>query len=82
LRQVAQLAAQQLVQIVQLAAKQLVQAEQLAERVHSPVQMAVLQQVQNSELAQILELVEFHPLVLQLQVLQLLPKTVLLVSMF
>jgi hypothetical protein len=78
LRQVAQLAAQQLVQIVQLAAKQLVQAEQLAERVHSPVQMPV----QNSELVQILELVVFHPLVHQKQVLQLLPKTVLLVSTF
>jgi hypothetical protein len=44
--------------------------------------MPVQQQVQNSELVQILELVVFHPLVHQLQVLQLLPKTVLLVSMF
>jgi hypothetical protein len=44
--------------------------------------MAVLQQVQNSELAQILELEEFHLLVHQLQVPQLLLKTVLLVSMF
>jgi hypothetical protein len=69
-------------QVVQLASKRLVQIERQVVRVHSPVQMAVLQQVQNSELAQILELEEFHLLVHQLQVPQLLLKTVLLVSMF
>jgi hypothetical protein len=69
-------------QVVQLASKRLVQIERQVVRVHSPVQMPVQQQVQNFGLVQILELVEFHPLVLQLQVLQLLPKTVLLVSMF
>jgi hypothetical protein len=63
---------------VQLAAKLLVQIERQVVRVHSPVQMPV----QNSELVQILELVVFHPLVHQKQVLQLLPKTVLLVSTF
>jgi hypothetical protein len=59
-------------------AQLLVQIERQVVRVHSPVQMPV----QNSELVQILELVVFHPLVHQKQVLQLLPKTVLLVSTF
>jgi hypothetical protein len=75
-------------QVAKLAAKQLVQVAQLAELVHSlvqkfveqQVQKLVEQQVQNSELAQILELEVFHLLVHQLQVSLL--KTGVLVSMF
>jgi hypothetical protein len=50
--------------------QQLVLQEQLVAQVHSLGQMSVQQQVQNFELAQILEPVEFHLLVNQLQVLQ------------
>jgi hypothetical protein len=50
--------------------QQLVLQEQLVAQVHSLGQMSVQQQVQNFELAQILELGESHPLVNQLQVLQ------------
>jgi hypothetical protein len=47
------------------------------------VQLVVMQRVQNCEPVQILELAEFHPLVRQLQVLQVLMlKSVVLVSMF
>jgi hypothetical protein len=54
--------------------QQLVPQEQLVAQVHSlgqmSVQQQVQQQVQNFELAQILEPVEFHLLVNQLQMLQ------------
>jgi hypothetical protein len=50
--------------------QQLVLQEQLVAQVHSLGQRSMQQQVRNFELAQILERVEFHLLVNQLQMLQ------------